>query len=47
VRTIALPDTAVPAARGEGLRVDFVAHAGQRTPRLFELRLVEQDPAHR
>jgi len=43
VEALALPEAAAAALRGAGARVEFSAHAGRRTPRLFELRLVEGD----
>jgi DUF1680 family protein len=43
IRAIALPPQLAAAARN-GIRVEFAAHDGRRTPRLFELRLLE-DPA--
>src|SRR5690606_41455058 len=39
VEEIALPAEAASAMRGDGTRVEFVAHPGKRTPRLFEVRV--------
>ncbi|WP_202842850.1 glycoside hydrolase family 127 protein [Luteimonas saliphila] len=39
-RDIALPPALARAARGDGIRVRFVAHDGRRTPRLFGVRLL-------
>ena len=45
VHVVELPSAAAAAARGQGLRVHFVAHAGRRTPRLFEVRLLAREDA--
>ena len=45
VRTLALPPDLAEAARHQGLRVDFLARDGRRTPRLFGLRLLEAGDA--
>lgn len=41
VEEIALPAEAAAALRRDGVRVEFVAHAGRRTPQVFEVRVVE------
>lgn len=46
VEHIDLPPAVAAAARTHGVRVHFSAHAGRRTPRLFEVRLVARDTAH-
>ncbi|WP_155942718.1 glycoside hydrolase family 127 protein [Pseudoxanthomonas suwonensis] len=44
VEEIALPPEALPALRGAGARVEFIAHGGKRTPRVFEVRVVASGP---
>ena len=41
VEEIALPAEVADTLRGDGARVEFIAHRGKRTPRIFEVRLVE------
>ena len=44
-RQVALPPALAEAAREDGIEVRFVARDGRRTPRLFDLRLLNADAA--